>query len=677
MQSTNRQNHLKGQTSPYLLQHLHNPVDWYPWGREALEKAAAEDKPILVSIGYSSCHWCHVMERESFENHEIAEIMNRHFVCIKVDREERPDIDHMYMTAVQLLTRQGGWPLNCFALPDTRPFWGGTYFRRDQWKSILLQVTDLYSERRNDLEEQAGQLTQGIVSSVLTGPSEQENQFDEDFAANIYEGVMDHMDREEGGTLHAPKFPLPANLEFLLHYHYLNGSKEALEQVELTLEKMAMGGIYDQVGGGFARYSTDEKWKVPHFEKMLYDNGQLLSLYANAWKVLRKDILRDVVYLTSGFVEREMTAPEGTFYTALDADSEGEEGRFYVWKKEETERVLGDGAPLIHEYYCVGKKGYWENGNNILLRDETDHDFASRHGMDVQHLKDLVDRANVRLLEARSGRERPLLDDKVLVSWNALMINGLAEAYSAFGEGRFLRMAARAADFILENSLSPEGKLFRCLNGTNPSIDAFLEDYAQLVSALIRLYEVTSVSRYLLRARDLTDYVLENFTAGENDMFPFSSDKGEKLKAPFYELPDNVIPSSNSVMAHNLYRLAAYFEKPGWEKRSLQMLAAIAPQLKKYPINYTNWSRLFLHRAYGFHTLVITGEGAHEDALKAGRMYLPEIALAASESENDAIPLFEGRHKAGETWFYLCTMGRCKLPVRDLKTALGQLSRGA
>ncbi len=677
MRATNRPNNLKGQTSPYLLQHLHNPVDWYPWGKEALEKAAGEDKPMLVSIGYSSCHWCHVMERESFEDEEIAEIMNRHFVCIKVDREERPDIDHLYMTAVQLLTRQGGWPLNCFALPDTRPFWGGTYFSREQWKSILLQVADLYRDRRKDLEEQAGQLTQGIVSSVLAGPAEKENQSDERLAADIYEGVMDYMDREEGGTLHAPKFPLPVNLEFLLHYHYQSGSKEALDQVELTLEKMAMGGIYDQVGGGFARYSTDEKWKMPHFEKMLYDNGQLLSLYSNAWKVLRKDILKDVVYRTAGFIEREMTSPQGTFYTALDADSEGEEGKYYLWKKEETDRILGDGAPLINEYYCIGKKGYWENGNNILLRDETDHDFASRHGMDVQNLRDLVDRANARLLEARSGRERPLLDDKVLVSWNALMIRGLADAYAAFGEDRFLRMATRAADFILENSLSPEGKLYRCLKGAKPSIDGFLEDYAQLVSALIRLYEVSAVPRYLLRASDLTAYVLDNFTAEESDMFPFSSDRGEQLKAPFYELPDNVIPSSNSVMAHNLYRLAAYFEKPDWEERSLRMLATIVPHLKKSSINYTNWSRLVLHRIYGFHTLVITGGRAPEEALKAGRMYLPEIALAASVSENDDIPLFEERHKEGETWFYLCTKGRCNLPVRDLKEALGQLHRGA
>ncbi len=675
MHGSNKQNNLKGQTSPYLLQHLHNPVDWYPWGKEALEKSAGEDKPILVSIGYSSCHWCHVMEKESFEDEEIAAIMNRHFVCIKVDREERPDIDHMYMTAVQLLTRQGGWPLNCFALPDTRPFWGGTYFKKEQWKSILIQVAGLYRDRRKDVEEQADQLTQGIVSSVLAEPPEKENRLDQDMAAEIFDGVMDYMDRKEGGTLHAPKFPLPVNLEFLLHYHYHSGKKEALDHVDLTLEKMAMGGIFDQAGGGFARYSTDENWKVPHFEKMLYDNGQLLSAYSKAWKVRRKDIFRDVVYRTAGFIEREMTSPRGLFYTALDADSEGEEGKYYVWTKEEADRVLGDGAPLINDYYNIGKKGYWENGNNILLRDETDLDFAVRHGIDVKDLKELVERANDRLLEARSGRERPLLDNKVIVSWNALMIRGLADAYSAFGNDRFLRMAVRAADFILDNSISPKGKLYRCLNGTSPSIDGFLEDYAQLVAALTRLYEVSAVPGYLLAARDLTYYVLHNFTEGNSDMFPFSSDKGEKLKAPFYELPDNVIPSSNSVMAHNLYRLAAYFEKPEWEERSMRMLDSITPHMEQSPISYTNWARLAMYRVYDFHTLVITGSRASEEAQKAGRIYLPDIAVAASISKVDGIPLFEGRHKDGETWFYLCTMGRCNLPVRDLGEALVQLRR--
>ena len=668
----NKPNHLSGQTSPYLLQHAGNPVDWYPWGREALEKAAGEDKPILVSIGYSSCHWCHVMEKESFEDEEIAEIMNSHFVCIKVDREERPDIDHMYMTAVQLLTRQGGWPLNCFALPDTRPFWGGTYFSREQWKGVLLQIADLYRNRRISLEEQAERLVQGISSSGLIEVSDKPDSFDEKQAKELYDSVIDFMDREDGGMLRAPKFPLPVTLEYLLHYWHHSGSSGALQQVEMTLEKMAMGGIYDQAGGGFARYSTDEKWKIPHFEKMLYDNGQLLSVYSNAWKVTKKELFRDVVYRTADFVRREMTSPEGTFFAALDADSEGEEGRFYTWEKEEAEKVMGEDAAPMQKYYGIGSEGYWENGRNILLRTEADIDFAARHGMDEKSLREIVTRANARLLNARSSRVRPLTDTKVIVSWNALMIKGLADAYSAFGDPVFLDMAAGAASFIIDNSISPEGKLSRLLTGGVPAIDGFLEDYAHLADALIRLYEVSAVPCYLLKARDLTAYVLDNFNARGTTMFPFSADDGEKLKAPYFELSDSVIPSSNSVMALNLFYLAGYFEKPEWNARSLRMLADISPYLRKSAINHTNWARLVLHSVYGYYTLAITGPGPEEKALEAGRIYLPGIAVAASGSEDDDIPLFGERYKGVETWYYLCSMGRCNLPVRDLGQALSQ-----
>ena len=666
-------NNLQGQTSPYLLQHLYNPVNWYPWGREALEKASGENRPILVSIGYSACHWCHVMERESFEDPEIAEIMNRHFVCIKVDREERPDIDHMYMTAVQILTGQGGWPLNCFALPDTRPFWGGTYFRPEQWKSILLQVADLFEKRRNDLEEQAGELTTGIAGSNFIEPSGTAGSFDRSDAEKIFGNVMDLMDREEGGTKRAPKFPLPVNLEFLLHFWYHSGNKSALEQVDLTLEKMAMGGIYDQAGGGFARYSTDEIWKVPHFEKMLYDNGQLVSVFSNAWKVLKKPLFRDVVYRTVEFIERELTSPEGTFYAALDADSEGEEGKFYVWDAKELEEVLGDDYPLIREYYRVGEKGSWENGKNILLRDEADAAFAVRYSTTGDELRETVSRANRKLLKARSLRVRPGLDNKVITSWNALMISGLADAYAAFGESSFLEKARRTADFIAGKSISPKGKLYRLSVGGKPSVDGFLEDYALFIQALVRLYEVTAETGYLLKAKDLAEYVMENFNAAGTSLFHFSSGSGEKLKAPFYELTDNVIPSSNSVMAINLFYLANYFEKPEWHARSTQMLSDISPLLTRHGINYTSWARLLLHRAYDFHTLVVTGPRSGEQAREINSMYLPGIIVAAFSSGKSEIPLFRDRYREGETWFYLCTMGHCNLPVKELRLALEQI----
>ncbi len=666
-------NNLKGQTSPYLLQHLNNPVNWYPWGDEAHEKAVSEDKPILISIGYSSCHWCHVMEKESFEDTEIAEIMNRYFVCIKVDREERPDIDHMYMAVVQILTMQGGWPLNCFALPDTKPFWGGTYFSKDQWRNTLLQVVELYKTRKNDLVKQSEKLIQGIADSNFIQPSSTEETFEQSDAEKVFKNIMDYMDKEEGGTLRSPKFPTPVNLEFLLHYYYHTGNRSALDQVKLSLKKMAMGGIYDQAGGGFARYSTDDKWKVPHFEKMLYDNGQLVSLYSNAWKVLKHTDFKNVVYQTVEFIERELTSLEGTFYSALDADSEGEEGKFYVWTEKEIDKVLEDDGLLMKNYYQVGKKGYWENGHNILVRDDTGFDFAAKFGISAEKFQRITERANKKLLEARSKRVRPGLDNKVIVSWNALMISGLSDAYAAFAESSFINKAKRAADFIIDNSFSPKGKLYRTLHGSKPSIDGFLEDYALFVQALIRLYEVTAKSEYLLKAKELAGYTLRNFSTPGTSLLSFSSKGGEKLKVPFYELLDNVIPASNSVMALNLFYLASYFGIKEWDKRSLQMLGDIKLQLSRHSINYSNWARMLLHRAFPFYTVVVTGPDSSQHAMDINSKFLPGIKISSSAMDNTDLPLIGDRYREGETWFYVCTMGRCNMPVNDLSLALEQI----
>ena len=542
-------NHLKGQSSPYLLQHLYNPVNWYAWGDEALQKAQQENKPIIISIGYSACHWCHVMEHESFKDVEAAEIMNRYFVCIKVDREERPDIDHMYMTALQILTSQGGWPLNCFALPDTRPFWGGTYFPLEVWKSILTQVAHLYHSRTADLVKQAEQLTEGIAAAGFIEPSMNEPNYLLEDGETVFQNIMEYMDKVEGGTLRAPKFPLPANLQFLLQHHSQTGNIAALAQVELSLEKMAFGGIFDQIGGGFARYSTDEFWKVPHFEKMLYDNGQLISQYANAWKVSKKPLYRNTVYEIVAFVKRELLTPEGTFFAALDADSEGVEGKFYVWTEPELDEVLGSDSSIVKLYYQVGKKGYWENGESILLRTETDESFAKKMNLPLAEFQVILHQSNKKLFDARSNRIRPGLDNKVITSWNALMIKGLADAYAAFGEDEFLQMATRSADSIISKGITNDGKLCRSLTGNQPAIDGFLEDYAFLIQALIRLYEVSAQIKYLLVAQKLTQHAVENFSSPDTNLFSFSSVVGEKLKAPFYELPDNVMPSSNSVMA--------------------------------------------------------------------------------------------------------------------------------
>jgi uncharacterized protein len=669
-----KNNHLIGQTSPYLLQHLHNPVDWFPWGDEALEKAVSEDKPILVSIGYSACHWCHVMEKESFEDGTVAEIMNTRFVCIKVDREERPDIDHLYMTAVQLLTRQGGWPLNCFALPDTRPFWGGTYFPREQWKDVLIQVAELYQNNRDELVRQAESLIKGVTEASFVKPAAYV-AFQRADADTVFGNIMKHMDPNEGGTLRAPKFPLPVNLEFLLHYYFHSGNRSALEQVELSLEKMAMGGIYDQVGGGFARYSTDEIWKVPHFEKMLYDNGQLVSLYANAWKVSRNPLYRNVVYQTVEFLDRELTSPDGTFYSALDADSEGEEGKFYVWKENEIDALLGSGSRLMKEYYQVGKKGLWENGDNILLRAYSDDEFCNKEKISPGELQSLVKRANERLLKARSERVRPGLDNKVLTAWNALMIKGLADAYAAFGDQSFLERAKRAADFIIKHFMTTEGKIYRSLKGENRPTDGFLEDYALFIQALIRLFEVSTQTDYLLKAKTLTTYALNSFASSNTSLFSFSSIHGENLKADYYEIPDNVIPSSNSVMAVNLLQLSNYFESNDWSKRSYRMLTDISPRLLEQSISFSNWGRNLLYQVHSLYTMVVCGPEAAEKIKEINSLFYPNVIFAGTVNAGDEIPVFTNRFKEGQTWFYVCSMGSCKMPVDELESAMEQVKQ--
>jgi len=667
-------NHLKDQTSPYLLQHAGNPVDWYPWGEEALAKARKENKPLLVSIGYSACHWCHVMEKESFEDEEVAQLMNRFFVCVKVDREERPDVDHLYMNAVQLVSGRGGWPLNCFALPDGRPFWGGTYFPRDQWLEILGRVAELFHDKIEDVEQQAENITKGLADSAFVPVNKEKALFKREDAEKLYRDVISIMDFSEGGTKGAPKFPLPVNQQFLLHYHQQTGDEKALKQVQLALRKMALGGIYDQVGGGFARYATDGEWKLPHFEKMLYDNGQLMSLYSAAWKVGHDPLFREVVYDTAAFVQRELTSPEGTFYSALDADSEGEEGKFYVWTAPEIDAALGGDAQLIRKYYQVGEKGHWEGNKNILLRIPDEEAFAREQGLEVTALREVVERSKRKLLEVRNQRVRPGLDDKVLVAWNALMIEGLADAYAAFGDKRFLQQARKAADFILDHAIQEDGRLYRSLRGSEASIDGFLEDYALLSKALLGLYGVSMHLPYLEAARRLTVYVLEHFAIEGTRLMSFSSGQSEQLAAPFYEFFDNVIPSSNSVMARVLFYLANYYEQPEWGQRSSGMLHDMMDLLRSHGHSMTNWGILLLHHTAPFHTIVITGEEAPDKSEKLLQHFLPDALLAARSTEVPELPpVFAERFVPGNTLIYICGMGYCKAPVGDVQTALEQM----
>jgi uncharacterized protein YyaL (SSP411 family) len=559
-------NSLINASSPYLLQHAHNPVNWYEWNAESLAKAKAENKLIIVSIGYSACHWCHVMERESFELEEVAEVMNKHFICIKVDREERPDIDQIYMLAVQLMNGQGGWPLNAICLPDQRPIYGGTYFRKTDWISILQNVADLWANDPEKAKDYAKRLTDGINEAEKIIPNTNQIDFDKNQLEEIVKPWINHFDITDGGYNRAPKFPLPNNWTFLLRYSFLTPNQSTFHAVTHTLEQMSHGGIYDQVGGGFARYSVDGKWHVPHFEKMLYDNAQLIGLYAEAYQAVKYEPFKQVAIESIDWVFREMQAENGLFFVALDADSEGIEGKFYVWDKEEFDGIVGEDASLLAPYFNVTETGNWEEEEtNILRRLQDDDEFLERwkvEGREVEggrsqisNLKSQISNAKAKLLKARSKRIKPGLDDKCLTAWNAMMIKVLADVSQIFDDENYYQKAKKAMLFILENMVSPDGGLYRNYKNNKTSINGFLDDYTFTIEALISLYEADFDEEWLLEAKSLTNYVITNFTDTDNEMFFYTSAKGEALIARKHEVMDNVIPSSNSVMAQNLQKL--------------------------------------------------------------------------------------------------------------------------
>ncbi|MCB0616745.1 MAG: thioredoxin domain-containing protein, partial [Phaeodactylibacter sp.] len=550
-------NALVNESSPYLLQHAHNPVNWNPWGPAALEQAKKEDKLLIISIGYAACHWCHVMEEESFEDTTIARIMNEHFVAIKVDREERPDVDDVYMTACQMASEGScGWPLNAFALPDGRPVWAGTYFPKGKWKNILEYFTQLYQEDRQKLEDYAGRLTEGIQLSGRPRPVTEEALFSEEVLAGVVEAFLSSIDFKKGGRQGAPKFPAPNNYEFLLQHHHLTGNVRALEAVTVTLDNIASGGIYDHLGGGFARYSTDAEWKAPHFEKMLYDNAQLVSLYSKAYLVTQKERYREVALETLKFVERELTSPEGGFYSSLDADSEGEEGKFYTWQKTEIDSILADErqSAVFCDYYQVKKGGNWEKTNILYPGNDTDK-ILTEYNLKPDELQQLLSQARQKLFEARSQRIRPRLDDKILTSWNALMLQGYLDAYRAFAEPAFLDRALKSGQFLLDKVLREDNRLDRNYKDGQSSINGFLDDYAFTIQTFISLYENTFDEQWLQRAESLAQYALTHFLDEESGLFFYTSNLDPPLIARKMETEDNVIPASNSAMARALHRL--------------------------------------------------------------------------------------------------------------------------
>ncbi|SHI57315.1 hypothetical protein SAMN02745146_1070 [Hymenobacter daecheongensis DSM 21074] len=669
-------NRLSQESSPYLQQHAHNPVDWYPWGEEALARARAEQKPILVSIGYAACHWCHVMERESFENEQIAAAMNAHFVCIKVDREERPDVDQVYMDALHAMGLPGGWPLNVFLTPEAKPFYGGTYFAPRNFAQLLASIGEAYqNENRWELEQSAEKFAEALRTSDLAkyGLQPSEAGFSADQFKLLVYNLSQKFDREKGGTNRAPKFPMPSIWRFLLRTHAATGSQSVLNQALLTLREMAWGGIYDQAGGGFARYSTDTEWLAPHFEKMLYDNGQLVSLYAEAYQVTQDELFREVVYDTVAFVARELQSPEGGFYSALDADSEGEEGKFYVFTKDELKSLLGDEELLFSDYYGCTALGNWEHGRNILHRRQTDADFARKHELQPGVVAEMVLDWKATILEARARRPRPALDDKILTGWNALMLSGLLDAYRAFGDAYFLELALHNAHF-LEEKLRHGPRLFRSYKAGRASIDAFLEDYALLIQAYISLYEVTFDAHWLRTADTLNEYVLAHFFDPREQQFFFINDAGEQLIARKKELFDNVIPGSNSVMAHNLHRLGLHLDNPRYQELAAAMLRQVQALAVKEPQHLTNWAALYAALLYPTAEIAIVGPEAEAYRHELSRHFLPNAVLAGAAEATDNLPLLRQRPVLdGKTTLYVCFNRACRLPVHTVAEALAQL----
>ena len=663
-------NNLKYESSPYLLQHANNPVNWYAWNDATLELAKKENKIILVSIGYSACHWCHVMEHESFEDENVAILMNQHFINIKVDREERPDIDMVYMGAVQLMTGQGGWPLNCFALPDGRPIYGGTYFPKNQWVNVLSNLADLFKTNPDKAYEYAANLTDGLEH--LEMPKGIDNAaFSIDSLRKSTFKWKQAFDVEFGGPNRAPKFPLPNNYLFLLHYNFFENDPVIRKHLDLTLTKMAWGGIYDHLGGGFARYSTDLFWKVPHFEKMLYDNAQLISLYAQAYKETQNDLYKTVVYETVSFIERELCNKEFGFFSALDADSEGEEGKFYVWQKEELANLLGDHFNVFADYYCVNETGYWEHDNYVLMRDMDDSHIALKHHLSITELELKINSCKDILFNEREKRTRPGLDHKVLASWNGLMCKALAESYLVFNEKKFKDLAIANANYLLKNYCQEKGKLLRVINN-NTSISGFLDDYAFVIDAFLSVYLITGNADWLIKSKELTDYCIQYFYSEKNNTFYYTDSSQEKLVVRKAEWSDNVIPASSSQMAINLNTLSVHFDEKHYVQISENLLKSVVQEIENYGPGYSNWALLLLQQVKPKTEVVIVGKSVNENLAELYKQSPPNVIFAISETSSD-LPLLKGRYVEGKTNIYVCKNNSCLLPTESVTEALKQI----
>ena len=665
-------NQLIHETSPYLLQHSHNPVNWYPWGEEALTKAKQENKPILVSIGYAACHWCHVMERESFEDVTTAQLMNDNFINIKIDREERPDIDHIYMDAVQAMTGSGGWPLNVFLTPDAKPFYGGTYFppqrafNRPSWQETLQNITLAFKEKRNEIDAQAENLTEHMSQSNLFGHLKQPdiNQlFSKKKLDEVFDNIMKSADKEWGGFGKAPKFPQTFTIQFLLRYHYISRNKEALNQAILSIDKMIEGGIYDQIGGGFSRYSTDTEWLAPHFEKMLYDNALLISVISEAYQLTRKERYKEVIEETMNFLQRELLDTNNGFYAALDADSEGIEGKFYVWDKAEAENILGEGATIFCEYFEITEQGNWEE-NNILRVKEPIENFALKKNIAEESLKILLKKGKEKLLEERSKRIRPALDDKIILGWNALMNTACSKAFVATGDESYRQLAIENMRFIVEKFKNIDrGSFSHTWKNNLAKYPAFLDDYAFLIEALIHLQEITADTKWLQMAKEITEFVIDNFNDTDTPFFYYTNSGQKDIIIRKKEIHDGAIPSGNSVMAYNFRRLSILFDNYEWRQRSEKMTLALGNIISRYPTSFGIWGCLLQETIVGTFEIALLGDKYNIIYKELLQQYIPHKVCMASKKAESAYPLLANKPISEPPLIYLCSNYTCHNPV--------------
>ena len=671
-------NDLINETSPYLLQHAYNPVNWKAWNKASLKEAKEQNKLIVVSIGYSSCHWCHVMEEESFENDSIAKTMNDNFINIKVDREERPDIDKVYMTAVQLMTGKGGWPLNCITLPDGRPVFGGTYFTKEQWSKILIDISKLYKENPDKVEEYAQQVTEGIKTSELITINKEEAVFNNEEIITAINLSKEQLDLIHGGLKGAPKFPMPNTLDYLIRYQYHFNDPEILDYIKQSLTKMAYGGIYDQIAGGFSRYSVDDRWHIPHFEKMLYDNAQLVSVYSKAYLQDKNELYETIVKETLTFINDELSADNGAYYSSLDADSKNEnkeleEGVFYSWTKEELKTLIED-YELFADYYNINPSGFWEKDLYVLIRNQSNTEFAKKHNLTKKELKEKIKSWKTMLLATRNKRNKPNLDDKILTSWNALMLQGYVDAYKAFGNQIYLKNAVRIGEFILNNQLREDGGLNRNFKNGKSTINGYAEDYATVIQAFISPHEISLDEKWLILSKTIMEYTITHFYDPDSGLFFYTSNKDPNLIARKIEINDGVISSSNSIIGNSLFKLGHYFYDKKMTKLSEQMLNTLKKGIIKTPFAYTNWLHVMTNFTKPYYEVAVVGKNANTVAKKLYSNYLPNILISASDKESE-IPLLEYKYLEDKTLIYVCVNGTCKLPLADVSKAIKSISR--